>query len=79
MMEPVEQVLQIGHRQVELSHLDRVLFPDIGLTMGDLVVYYQRIAETMLPHLEQRPISLEQRPDPRLYQVPEHFPAWVKR
>lgn len=84
MMEPVEEVLQIGRHRVELSHLDRVLFPDTGLTKGDLVSYYQRIAGTMLPHLRQRPISMERRPgglEGRGFyqkQAPEHFPDWIQ-
>lgn len=44
---------------VKLTNLDRVVFPDDGITKGDVVAYYEAVAGRMLPHLAGRPLSLE--------------------
>lgn len=70
-----------GHR-VELSNLDKILFPDDGITKGDLVDYYEQVADTMLPHLEDRPLTLHRYPDgiaeDGFFQQSreDHFPDW---
>jgi bifunctional non-homologous end joining protein LigD len=75
----------VGGHRVELSNQDKVLFPRSGLTKGDLVDYYRRIAEVMLPHLQGRPISMQRFPDgidgEGFYQkeVPGYFPDWIER
>ena len=43
---------------VDVTHPDRVLFPDDGITKGDLVAYYSEVAGAMLPHLRGRPLTL---------------------
>jgi len=48
--------------QVEITHPDRVLFPADGITKRDLVDYYGEVAETMLPHLRGRPLSVQRFP-----------------
>jgi bifunctional non-homologous end joining protein LigD len=45
-------------RKVELTSLDRVLFPAAGYTKGDVVDYYRRVAPALLPHLRGRPVTL---------------------
>ena len=44
---------------VEVTHPDRVLFPGEGITSGDVVDYYRRVAPVMVPHLRNRPLMLE--------------------
>jgi bifunctional non-homologous end joining protein LigD len=44
--------------KVEITHADRVLFPDDGITKGDLVDYYGEVADVMLPHVKGRPLTL---------------------
>ncbi|MDY6995562.1 MAG: non-homologous end-joining DNA ligase [Actinomycetota bacterium] len=44
--------------RVEITHADRVLFPEDGITKGELVDYYTGIADAMLPHLRDRPLTL---------------------
>lgn len=76
---------KVGDHTVELSSLEKVLFPDDGITKGDLIDYYRRIAETMLPYLEERPLSMERFPDgldgSSFYQkeIPDYFPDWIDR
>jgi bifunctional non-homologous end joining protein LigD len=43
-----------------LTHPDRVLFPEVGITKGDVAAYYETVAEWILPHLEDRPLTLKQ-------------------
>ncbi len=73
-----------GHR-IELSSLDKVLFPESGITKGDLVDYYRRMAENMLPYMRGRPITMQRFPDgiqgEGFYQkeAPDYFPDWISR
>lgn len=79
------KIVEIGGRTIELSNLDKVFFPGEGLTKGELVDYYRRMAETMLPHLESRPLSMQRFPDgiegEGFYQkqAPDYFPDWIER
>lgn len=43
---------------IEVTHADRVVFPDDNITKGDLVDYYSEVAEVMLPHIKGRPLTL---------------------
>jgi bifunctional non-homologous end joining protein LigD len=47
---------------VEITHPDRVLFPADGITKRDLVTYYDEVADTMLPHLRDRPLNVQRFP-----------------
>lgn len=65
---------------MEVSNADRVVFPNDGITKGDVVGYYERVAERMLPFIEGRPLSVERFPRGIGGQgfmqknVPEHAP-----
>lgn len=78
-----EQV-EIGGIRVEVSHPDKVLFPDAGITKWELVDYYRRMAPVMLPHVRERPLTLHRFPDgidaDGFYQQQraEHFPDWLE-
>lgn len=77
-------VIRAGRRRVEISRPGKVLFPG-GITKADLAGYYERVAETMLPHIKGRPLNLERYPDgiegERIMQqrAGRYFPAWIKR
>ncbi|HOA25346.1 MAG TPA: non-homologous end-joining DNA ligase [Aggregatilineales bacterium] len=77
--------MKINGHEVEVGNLDQVYFPDAGITKGDLIDYYRRIAPVMLPHLQGRPISMQRYPrgieEYGFYQkeVSEHFPEWIDR
>ncbi len=68
-----------------VSHADRVVFPEIGATKGDVVAYYERVAPRLLPHVAGRPLSIRRFPrgvdGPGFFQknVPPHFPASIGR
>lgn len=75
--------LRFGPYTVETSNDDKVLFPRAGITKADVVDYYSFVAELMLPHLEDRCLTLQRFPDgldgDGFYQQkrPEHFPDFV--
>lgn len=79
------QTVTVGNHRLELKHLDKVFFPNAGLTKGDVVDYYRRIAPVMVPHLQQRPLNLLRAPDglqgKPFYQqaVADYFPDWINR
>jgi bifunctional non-homologous end joining protein LigD len=79
------KIISVDGRRLEISHPDKVLFPETGMTKAELVEYYVRVAEVMLPHVRGRPISMERYPDGitggHFYQkeVPDYFPEWIPR
>jgi bifunctional non-homologous end joining protein LigD len=78
--------VQIGSRTIEVSHPEKVMFPDDGITKADLVGYYARVAEVMLPHVRDRPLTQHQFPGGIgggggfwRKQIADHFPDWIGR
>ena len=71
--------------KLEITNPDKVLFPDDGITKADLASYYERVAEWMLPHVKDRPVSMQRFPDGIGKQgffhkdIPDHFPEFVRR
>ena len=57
------QVAQVGKRKLELSNLQKVLYPDDHITKAQLIEYYLKIAPTFLAHVKGRPLSLVRYPD----------------
>jgi len=57
------QIAQVGKRQIELSNLQKVLYPDDQIVKAELIQYYLQIAPTILAHLKGRPLSLVRYPD----------------
>ncbi len=70
--------------RVKISNRDKVFWPEAGLTKGDLIDYYGRVAELLLPHLHERPIHMQRFPDgidgKAFYHkdAPDHVPGWVE-
>lgn len=68
-----------------ITHPEKVLFPDDGITKGELAAYYEQVAPVMVPHLRARPITMERYPngigEPGFFQkdVSKGFPAWLER
>ena len=54
---------KIGGHKIEITNQDKELFPEDGITKGEVVDYYERIAETMLPYMKDRPLALQRFPD----------------
>jgi bifunctional non-homologous end joining protein LigD len=72
---------------VEVTNPDKVMYPDAGITKGEVFDYYRRVAPRLLPFLKDRPITLERLPDglgegkPHFWQknTPGSYPAWLPR
>ena len=68
-----------------ITHPDKVLFPDDGITKGELAAYYEMIAPEMLPHIRGRPITMERFhrgiSEKGFFQkdVSKGFPEWLER
>lgn len=75
--------VEVGGRELSLSNLDKLLYPEAGFRKADVVDYYRRIAPVMLPHLAGRPPTLVRAPDgaagERFFEkrCPPHHPNWV--
>jgi bifunctional non-homologous end joining protein LigD len=70
-------------REVKLTSPDRVLYPDDGITKGDVFEYYERVAPTLVPHLKDRPFTMKRYPhgiNGEVFfqkQAPKGMPDWI--
>ncbi len=77
--------VRVGNRELDIARLDKVFFPGDGITKGQLIDYYNRIAPRMLPYLKGRPLAMQRFPDgingESFYQkdIPDYFPGWIHR
>jgi bifunctional non-homologous end joining protein LigD len=76
--------VEVEGRRLSLSNLDKVMYPAVGFTKGQLIDYYTRIAAVLLPHLRDRPLTLKRYPNGvegnHFYEKrrPSHAPEWVR-
>lgn len=76
--------VRVGNRELTLSNLSKVLYPEVGFTKGQVIDYYTRVAPVLLPHLKDRPLTLKRYPDGvdgKFFfekNSPSHRPPWVK-
>ena len=77
--------MRFGRYTVETSNEDKVFFPDEKITKGDLIDYYQKIADRMVPYLKERPLVMKRYPDgikgESFFQkeIGDYFPDWIER
>jgi bifunctional non-homologous end joining protein LigD len=82
---PLESEIRRGKRVLRLSNLDKVFWPDEGITKGDLLAYYRDVAGVLVPHLENRPFTMKRYPDGAFGKfffqkdAPKHMPEWIAR
>ncbi|HEY0515526.1 MAG TPA: DNA ligase D, partial [Solirubrobacteraceae bacterium] len=75
---------EVDGRELKLSNLDKVLYPEAGFTKGQVIDYYARIAPVLLAHLQGRALTVTRWPDGVSgksffqKQSPAHRPAWVR-
>src|ERR1700709_2749112 len=55
--------VDVEGRELSLTNLDKVLYPDSGFTKGEVIDYYTRIAPVLLPHLAGRPVTVKRYPN----------------
>jgi bifunctional non-homologous end joining protein LigD len=76
--------IKAGGKTLTLSNLDKVMYSGTGFTKGQVIEFYRGMAEFILPHIKQRPITLKRFPDgvgaEHFYEknAPSFTPSWVK-
>ena len=82
---PLETEIKRGRKVLRLTNLDKVFWPDEGITKGDLLWYYREVAPVLVPHLKDRPFTMKRYPDGiaggHFFQkdAPKHMPDWIPR
>jgi bifunctional non-homologous end joining protein LigD len=81
--QPMPTEIRRGKRVLKLSNLEKPFWPEEGITKGDLISYYQRVAPVLVPHLKDRPFTMKRYPDgwqgKFFFQkdAPKGIPEWV--
>jgi bifunctional non-homologous end joining protein LigD len=83
---PTSQQVEVDGRELKLTNLGKVLYPKAGFSKGEVVDYYARIAETIVPHLAGRALTLRRFPEgvddteAAFFEkrCPKHRPEWVQ-
>ena len=76
--------VSVDGRELSLSNLDKVLYPETGFTKGEVIDYYTRIAPVLLPHLADRPLTVKRYPNgvdaPFFYEknAARGTPEWIR-
>jgi len=84
-MNASSETWQLGNQSVEVTHLEKVYWPQSGFTKGDMLHYYRQIAPVALPYLKGRPVTLRVYPQGvegtsyYLRDCPEDAPDWLRR
>ena len=79
-----EVQVDVEGKRLTLSNMQKVLYPEVGFTKGQVIDYYTRISPVLLPHLAGRPLTMKRYPDgvdgPFFFEknCPKHRPSWVK-
>ncbi|GAA2029713.1 ATP-dependent DNA ligase [Agromyces tropicus] len=84
------QVVDVDGRRLRLTNLDKVMYPETGMTKGEMIAYYAEIAPVMLPHVAGRPITRKRwvngvgtpaHPEQAFFEkhLEEHAPDWIRR
>src|SRR5271163_2591800 len=77
--------IKAGRYSVEITHPDKILFGQSGLTKLDLINYYHTIAPIMMPYIDDRPITMQRFPQGIMQEgffqkdASDYFPEWVTR
>jgi len=76
--------VKIGQHEIDTQNLDKVFFPKVNLTKGDLINYYKTVADVMIPHMKRYGVSMQRFPDglqgDGFYNkdTPDYFPDWIE-
>jgi bifunctional non-homologous end joining protein LigD len=85
-----EQVVSVGGHRLKLTNLDKVLYPETGTTKAEVLDYYTRVADVLIPHARNRPVTRKRwvegvgsaaKPGTVFFEknLPESAPAWISR
>jgi bifunctional non-homologous end joining protein LigD len=79
-----QQVVEVGGRDLTISNVEKVYYPESGFTKGEVIAFYTEIAHAILPHLHDRPLTLKRYPEgiagEHFYEknAPKYRPDWVE-
>ncbi|MBS1527096.1 MAG: DNA ligase D [Bacteroidetes bacterium] len=80
-----DEIIEVDKVKLKVSHLNKVFWPDEGITKGELLQYYHDMADWILPYLENKPINMRRQPNgidgPGFFQKdndPTQLPEWIK-
>src|SRR5678816_3624190 len=79
-----QATLRVAGRGVSVSNLNKVMYPEVGFTKGQVIDYYTQVARYILPHLKDRPITMKRFPNgingQYFYEknAPSFTPDWIK-
>jgi bifunctional non-homologous end joining protein LigD len=82
--EVAREVTREMPREVKFTNVDKVYYPDDGFTKGDVIHYYEAVADLLVPYLKDRPLSLKRYPNgirkDFFFQknTPETYPSWLR-
>ncbi len=82
---PTKHLIDVDGRELAVSNLEKVYFPGNGFTKGEVIEFYSSIADVLLPHLKDRPLTLKRYPEgvtgEHFYEknAPRHTPDWIAR
>ncbi len=82
---PVKKKYTFGDVTIDATNVDRVVFPAVGITKGDVIDYYRDVADIMVPELHGRPLTIERYTKGLagggFFQkhVQKHYPPWIER
>ena len=81
---PMASEIRRGRKTLRLTNLDKLFWPEEGITKGELLAYYRDVAEVLVPHLRKRPFTMKRYPDGWQgksffqKQAPSHMPDWIR-
>ncbi len=84
-MNASSETWQLGSQAVQVSHLDKIYWPQVKFTKGDMLHYYRQIAQVALPYFKDRPVTLRMFPEGvtgvsyYLRDCPDSAPDWLRR
>ena len=76
--------LEVDGRELVVSNVDKIYFPETGFTKGEVIAFYSEIADVIMPHLRDRPLTMKRFPEgvtgEHFYEknAPKHTPPWVE-
>ncbi|HMK47834.1 MAG TPA: non-homologous end-joining DNA ligase [Methanocella sp.] len=76
--------IEAGDRSIQITHPDKVLFPNDGITKEELIEYIQSVSDVMVPHMKGRPLTVQRFPQgidkPGFFQkeASDHLPGWIE-
>jgi bifunctional non-homologous end joining protein LigD len=79
-----DAVLRLGAREIRVTNLRKVFWPDLGVTKGDLIEYYMTVAPVLLPHLRDRAMVMKRYPNGAagefffMKRAPSPRPSWIE-